>query len=115
MNGFSASLRDLTCGVPQGSVLGPLLFLIYINDLPNSSKPLLFFLFANGTNIYFEADDLTDLTNSINRELSKVKTWLNCNKLALSIAMTSFVLFHSPRKKLPDIIIAKIGKKIPKN
>ena len=111
VNGFSSSLCDITCGVPQGSVLGPLLFLIYINDLPNSSKLLSFFLFADDTNIYFEADDLTSLTNTINRELSKVKTWLDCNKLALNIDKTNFVLFHSPRKKLPDIVILKFGKK----
>ena len=51
-NGESSQLKDITCGIPQGSVLRPLLFLIYINDLPNISKLLQFFLFADDTNIY---------------------------------------------------------------
>ncbi len=111
INGHSSSLCEITCGVPQGSVLGPLLFLIYINDLPNTTNVLSFFLFADDTNIYFEADDLNNLTKSINKELSKVKIWLDCNKLALNIDKTNFVLFHSPRKKLPDLINIKFGKK----
>ena len=51
-NGESSDLKLISCGVPQGSVLGPLLFLIYINDLPNISTNLKFFLFADDTNIY---------------------------------------------------------------
>ena len=112
INGHSSSLCDISYGVPQGSVLGPLLFLIYMNDLPKASNVLSFFLFADDTNIYFEADDLLSLTNTINKELSNVKSWLDCNKLALNIDKTNFVLFHSPRKKLPDHISIKFGKKM---
>ncbi len=72
---------------------------------------LLFFLFADDTNIYFEADDLNSLTRTINKELSKVKSWLDCNKLALNIDKTNFVLFHSPRKKVPDLINIEFSKK----
>ena len=85
VNGHSSSLCDISCGVPQGSVLGPLLFLIYINDLPNSSKFFSFFLFADDTNIYCESDDLALLTRKVNKELKKVKLWLDSNKLALNI------------------------------
>ena len=65
INGYSSSMCSISCGVPQRSVLGPLLFLIYINDLPNVSSMLSFFLFADETNIYLEADDLNSLTQTI--------------------------------------------------
>ena len=58
VNGSNSSYLNVTCGVPQGSVRSPLLFLIYINDLPRSSSKLVFDLFADDTNIYFEAENL---------------------------------------------------------
>ena len=58
LNGSTSSLRNITCGVPQVSVLGPLLFLLYINALPNMSKILNFYLFADDINIYYENDSL---------------------------------------------------------
>ena len=73
VNGHITDYLDISCGVPQGSVLGPLLFLIYINDLPNVSKFLSFYLFADDTNIYFEATDLVSLQKIMNRELKYVK------------------------------------------
>ena len=69
-----------------------------------------FFLFADDTNIYFESDDPTRLSKTVNKELKKVKSWLDCNKLALNIEKTNFVLFHSPRKKLPNLMNLKFGK-----
>ena len=111
INGHISEYRHISCGVHQGSVLGPLLFLLYINDLPNVSKHLSFYLFADDTNIYFEANDLLTLQKVMNRELRHVKKWLDANKLALNIDKTNFVVFHSPAKYLMEPIILKFGHK----
>ena len=63
-NGYSSNLEKITYGIPQGSLLGPLLFLFYINDLPNVSKFLYFFLFADDTNIYYESDDMNTVSHN---------------------------------------------------
>ena len=80
-NRESSDLKPISCGVPQGSVLGPLLFLIYINDLPKISDTLIFFLFADDTNIYYEADNLKDLERIVNKELKWLHQWL-CEPLS---------------------------------
>ena len=85
INGYSSEELTLRHGVPQSSVLGPLLFLIFINDLPNVSKHLIFYLFADDTNIYFESTDLLQIQKVVNRELQKVRKWLEANRLTLNI------------------------------
>jgi len=71
VNGSNSSHLNVTCGVPQGSILGPLLFLIYINHQPFSSSKLAFYLFADDTNIYYETESLDLLQNVVNKELKK--------------------------------------------
>ena len=111
VNGHISGYCEITCGVPQGSVLGPLLFLIYINDLPSVSKSLAFYLLADDTNIYFEASDLFILQKVLNRELRHVKKWLDANKLSVNIDKTNFAVFHSPARKLTEPIVLKFGRK----
>ena len=111
LNGESSDRETITCGVPQGSVLGPLLFLVYINDLPNISNILDFYLFADDTNIYFEDDSLQELEKKVNNELRKLYTWLSVNRLSLNIDKTNFVIFHPFNKPLKYNVTIKIHKK----
>ncbi len=110
-NGVSSELLSMSCGVPQGSVLGPLLFLLYINDLPNISDKLDFFLFADDTNIYYESDNLLNLEKIVNGELKKLSQWLNVNRLALNVSKTNFVIFRSIKKPLPHNVVLIMNRK----
>ena len=104
INGQNSDLMDITCGVPQGSVLGPLLFLLYINDLPNISKILNFYLFADDTNIYYESKSLNEIEKTVNKELDKLYLWLNVNRLSLNLDKTNYIIFHPFNKKLKQHI-----------
>ena len=110
-NGHSSEIKSIKCGVPQGSVLGPLLFLLYINDLPNVSSKLRFYLFADDTNLYYESYDLKKIEKVVNKEMNKLFQWLCSNRLALNISKTNFVIFHPYNKPVKEVITLKINKK----
>ena len=89
---------SVTCGIPQGSNLGPLLFLTYINDLPNCLHHATPRMFADDTNVSFAADSLEELQSVINSELERLKSWLITNKLSLNITKTEFMTIGSRQR-----------------
>ena len=90
----------IKCGVPQGSVLWPLLFLIYINDIYKSSDILQFRLFVDDTSSFYFHKNLKDVEITLNNELTKVSEWLIANNLTLNASESNFVIFHRPQKKI---------------
>ena len=95
VNGVLSDWGTIKHGVPQGSILGPLLFLLYINDISKSSNILQFFLFADDTTVFYSADPNDPNTEKIlNEELEKVSGWLAANKLSLNVKKSNFLHFH---------------------
>ena len=86
-------MSEVTCGVPQGSILGPLLFILYINDLPNCSSMLKFILFADDTNIFYANKNIAELVNVVNCELSNLSMWFRSNKLSINASKSNFIIF----------------------
>ena len=99
LNNVASSCQSIKCGVPQGSILGPLLFLIYVNDMTNCSNLLQFILFADDTNLFFSSTNINDLIAIVNRELDKLAVWFRANKLSLNIDKTNFILFGLKNKR----------------
>ena len=98
--------RRISCGVPQGSILGPLLFLINTNGLFRSSSKLTPLMFADDTNSFISNSNIGNLFEIMNKELRKVANWFKANKLSLNISKTKYSLFHSTRKRkdIPNIL-----------
>ena len=89
----------MKCGVPQGSILGPLLFLLYINDLQFASDLLDPIMFADDTNLFYSNKDINTAFLKVNDELQKINEWFISNKLSLNVKKTKYSFFHKPSKK----------------
>ena len=92
--------KQLSFGVPQGSILGPILFLIYINDLAAISPVLFPVLFADDTSVFISGKDSGSLISIMNTELTKLSLWLEVNKLSLNVAKCQHMFFYSRNKKI---------------
>ena len=114
-NGVLSDYSEISCGVPQGSILGPLLFLLYINDLPYCSDKLKFILFADDTNILYTSNDIGSLYSTLNIELRKVSNWFKCNKLILNAGKSNFIYFHSKYKPVSTELLNSYQIKMDDN
>ena len=93
-NFVDSSIKTITCGVPQGSILGPLLFLLYVNDIANVSATFMSILFADDTNMFLQGRNINTLIREANEELAKLVTWLQVNRLSLNVDKTKFLIFR---------------------
>lgn len=100
IDGVTSSFMNLSTGVPQGSILGPLLFIIYINDLHESSNSFSFLCYADDTtlSVSLSNDTSNTVAGLLNEELNKVNDWLQLNKLSLNIDKTKCMMFHTKQK-----------------
>ena len=114
MGQHKSSCLDITCGVPQGSVLGPKLFILYINDIYRVSHDLHFVVFADDTNIVCSGEDLKHLVDVVNKEMKKIKSWFDTNKLSLNLTKTKFMVFGNRKidanisLKIEDVVIERV-------
>ena len=118
-DGTNSSCQNISTGVPQGSILGPLLFLIYINDLANASDIFKPIIYADDTSLTctinsFNIENNENLDSVIINEVSKVSEWLNVNELSLNIDKTKFMIFHTQNKHVPQLNLSINGVNIDK-
>ena len=113
INGFKSRNQGMKYGVQQRSVLGPLLFLVYINDLHKAVKYSTVHHFADDTNLLVTNKNLEIVQKRLNHDLKRLSNWLRANKISLNASKTELIIFRDPRKKIQHEIKIKInGKKL---
>ena len=116
-DGIKSELLNITTGVPQGSILGPLFFLIYMNDFGRSTNMFRFIMYADDTTLLTMLSTNNDELRSqeelkLNCELEKISTWLKVNKLSLNVSKTKYILFHPKNKVISDLNLILDGDKL---
>ena len=99
VNGVDSQIENINIGVPQGSCLGPLLFLVYINDLPRAIKNSTTSMYADDTSLCFQSKDLSRVNEALNEDLSRLDAWLVSNKMSLNVAKTKSMLVSTKAKR----------------
>ena len=99
IDGVDSSIQNINTGVPQGSCLGPLLFLVYINDLPYSVKNAKVSIYADDTSLALQSENISQLTAALNDDLRNLHLWLKGNKLSLNVAKTQSLLISTKHRQ----------------
>ena len=101
---YQSSYQEIVCGLPQGSILGPKLFNMYINDICKTSQILRFILFADDTNILAFGNDLQQLCQIVSLELKRVNKWFKQNKLSLNLSKSKMMIFGNGNSNAQEAI-----------
>ena len=110
--GYESERGNVECGVPQGSVLGPLFFLIYVNDMVRASSEVELVLFADDTNIFARGKAPGELIDKVNRGLHELSKWFRCNRLTLNLKKTEYIFFGASASKEGTLKVVKIGNEV---
>ena len=107
INDTNSTCINVTCGVPQGSILGPILFILYINDMHTVSSLMKCIIFADDTNFLYTGNDISEMCKTVSKELDKLSSWFMANKLSLNISKTNFMVIS--RKQIVNNPIVSIN------